>query len=151
VQQGEDATLVHSALFPVDVHVEHHRRQHLVEETTERTPPGVRGFLEDPFLRLAQQMRSIAPRGRQVVPVASAFGRVDQMLGRGVVECHPFEIEEEKEVSDLAALLLRRRHQRAVLGRARITRMEQVGVDRRLVGKLEDRLRLAQRFAEPCR
>ena len=124
------------------------RRQRLVEQARPGARARVGELLEDLLLGLGEQVRPVAAHRREEVAAARERGVGEPLLGLGVVERHPLELEEHERVADLARALLHALEQGAVARRRRIGGEQQLRVGAGPVGGLLERLELVERSGQ---
>ena len=131
------------------VEVDPERRDQLSEQAAPGRLARDRLLGEDLLLALREQVRAVAPRAVQVVVVAIERRGREQLVGAGVVDGRPLEVEEQEQRLDLGGALLDELEQRAALGVGRVGREPQARVRARAPDQLVDLLELAHRRADP--
>jgi hypothetical protein len=120
----------------------------LGEQAHPRASPGDRLFREDPLLRLGQDVRLVAARRFQMVPIPG-HGRVGRgALRRLVRHSEPLEVEEYELRSEHRARLLDPLQERAAGGIGGIGGEFQRGVRAHLACQLLDLLEFGDRLGE---
>ena len=112
-------------------------------------PRGVRGdrlLGEDQLLGLAQQMRAIAAQVAQVMAAEVEAVGGQQLLGAGVVERGPLQLEEQQHRLNLSLLLLNALQQGAALRIGRVGRKSQASIGARATDQVVDRSELLHGF-----
>ena len=113
----------------------------------EQAPPGRRArdrlLVEDLLLGLGEQVRAVAPGGAQEVPGGVEAVGAHELLGLGVVEGCPLELEEQQLGLDRRALLLHALHERADRGIGGVDAEAQHRVVAGAAGELGELLQLA--------
>ena len=126
------------------------RRRLLLEQARPRGPAGELLLGEDALLGLAQQVRAVAARRRQVVAGEVQPVGGEQLVGLRVVQRRPLEVEEQQLGLDRGALLLDALQQRAVGRRLRVGAEGEVGVRAGAGGDLLDLRQLAHGGDQAC-